>query len=116
MINQLFRQLPSEEIATRLVRCFGPAGLHDMAMFSKDSMRQYQTVQKIENNLLDDLKTLYIKCKAESYLNDINEQSALTILRQVLRARGYILCSRSKCRNGERLYEYQIVKQLLNNI
>ena len=110
MINQLYVTKPSKELAARLVRCFGLDGLSDTSFFSKDNMQHHNTVWRIHNYMKSDLENLYLKCKAKSYLNDIDEHGALTILRQILRVHDYNLISRSKCKQGRRFYQYRIIQ------
>jgi len=67
-------------------------------------------VEKIKNDLLPELHKIYVKCKAKSYLENIDEKSVLTILRQILRVHGYSLLSRSKCSKRDRFLEYRIIQ------
>lgn len=110
IINQLFKESPSRDLAQRLACYFGLTGLDDSSYFSREWMQKHSTIKNIKENLLDELKKLYIQCKAKSYLSDIDEKSALTILRQILRVHGYNIISRSKCRDGVRFLEYRVIQ------
>lgn len=109
MINQLFRETPAEELIYRVCHVFGLSGITDQRWFSKLDMRSCGTITKI-NGLLDDLKNVYIKCKARSYLTDIDEKLALTILRQLLKTQGYKITTRTVHRYGGRITQYQLNK------
>ncbi len=111
MINQLFNCHPSIDLTYNIVKLFGLHGLSDPSYFSKYDMRERNTVSKIKNTMIEDLKRLYLKCKAKSYLTDLDEKSVLTILRQILRYHGYQLISRSKCKDGNRYQIYRILSK-----
>ena len=108
MINQLFREKPSRELACKLVHYCGLAGLQDTRYFSRFDMQRENTIKKINEHLIDNLKKLYIRCKAESYLSVLDEHAVITILRQVLRIHGYTVISRTRCVDGIRFTEYKI--------
>ena len=109
MINQLFKNTPSIELASNMVKYIGLKDLQDPRFFSKQDMHCNNTVKKIKENLLAELKKIYIKCKAKSYLTDLDEKSVLTILRQILRVHNLRLISRSKCIRGNRHQQYRIL-------
>ena len=110
MINQLFKEKPSEELAARLVRSFGLSGLGDSSWFSNDTMEKHNTVQRVNSYIASDLEQLYLKCKARSYLHNIDERGALTILRQILRVYNYNVIPQSKCKKGRRFFQYRIIQ------
>lgn len=110
MINQLFRETPHETLVYRVCNVFGLSGLDDHRWFSKMDMQSHGTINKLNNRLLDDLKQIYIRCKARSYLTDIDEKLALTILRQLLKTQGYRIVTRTVQLNGERVTQYRLNK------
>lgn len=105
MISQLFVEKPSMDLVYRYCQAFGLSGMYDRQWFTKDNIM----LNRLQNDCLDDLKKVYIKCKARSYLNDITD-TAMTVLRQLVREYGYTLKSRSVSRNGRRVKEYQLNK------
>lgn len=109
-VNQLFREQPTTAIVYRYCHVFGLSGMKDRKWFSKKDMLSLNTIHRINRDLLDDLKRLYIKCKARSYLTDIDEKLALTILRQLLKTQGYTVNKRAVCVNGDRITQYQLNK------
>ena len=110
MLNQLFREQPSRDMAYRLIKCFGLSGFEDSTPFTREQLRQQNTVKLIKEELLSDLQKTYIQCKAKSYLGDFDEKGALTILRQILRVFNYQILSKSKCKKGHRYPEYRILR------
>ncbi len=109
-INQLFRYQPPMELVSKYLHLFGLSGIHDRNWFSVERLRQNRTTEQIKTKLFDDLKNLYIECKAKSFLSDITEHSALTILRQLARTKGHNLNTRTRTVMGKKQLEYQITK------
>jgi hypothetical protein len=107
-INQLFIEQPPNELVHRFCQVFGLSGISDRTWFSKTDMASHNTIGRINSILLDDLKKLYIKCKARSYLRDINDQLAITILRQLLKTQGGSLKTRTVSFGGDRVTQYQL--------
>lgn len=111
MINQLFKELPAEELIYRVCHVFGLSGIQDKKWFSKQDMHSNSTINKLtDNSLLNDLKKIYIRCKARSYLTDIDDKLALTILRQLLKTQGYKINTRMVQLDGQRITQYQLNK------
>lgn len=107
-INQLFREKPSEELVYRYCHLFGLSGMRDTKWFNKQDMARNSTIQRIHTTILDDLKKLYIGCKARSYLTDIDDNLAITVLRQLVRTLGYTVKRRTTSIGGKRIVEYQL--------
>ena len=58
--------------------------------------------------IIQELKIFYLPCKSKTYLNQLDNNSVLTILRQLLRPYKYVLVSREKYINGEKLINYSL--------
>jgi hypothetical protein len=111
MINQLFNEPPAEELVYRVCHVFGLSGMQDRRWFSKGDMQTNGTINKLTDNiLLDDLKKIYIRCKARSYLTDIDDKLALTIFRQLLKTQGYKVLTRTLQQHGQRITQYRLNK------
>ncbi len=67
-------------------------------------------IQKM-NELLPELRKYYLPCKARAYLNELTNNSVMTILRQVLRPHNYVVASREKYVNREKLINYNLVNK-----
>ena len=105
MINQLFHEQPSKELVYKYCRLYGLSGMQDRKWFSKDHINMSKLTA-----LIDDLKTIYIKCKARSYLTDIDSKIALTVLRQLVKTFGYKLKTQTVTQTGKRVRVYQLNK------
>tara|TARA_B100001094_G_C18153537_1_gene785108 strand:+ start:741 stop:1130 length:390 start_codon:yes stop_codon:yes gene_type:complete len=108
MKNQLFRILPSDEIITNLLYCFGLKNLDDNRHFSRDDLKKINSVEnlyKIKKNLSD----FYLPCKSRTYLNDLNEKNIITILKQFIKTKGYTIISREKYTNKKKFIIYQLI-------
>jgi len=105
MINQLFRVQPSKKIIYQYCQLFGLSGIQHRKWFSREHIN-------IQNNsaVIDELKTIYIKCKARSYLTDMDDKVAITVLRQLVKTYGYTLKTHVITRIGKRVKEYQLSK------
>ena len=68
---QLFCEQPSIEFMHDLLKCYGLNGFDDTVEFSKGDLIENNTVDKIENLLLE-IVMYYLPCKAKIYLNDLN--------------------------------------------
>jgi hypothetical protein len=101
----IFRKEPPMEIVLKILEAFGLKGVSDVSWFTKPHIR----LDVLELVLLD-LEPYYMPCKAEIYLyNKLTAQRAVTILRQVLNARGIHLSTNERSRNGVKTIWYQIV-------
>lgn len=109
-INQLFRENPAPELVYRYCQVFGLSGMQDRKWFSKQDMASHNTLNKINNILMDDLKKLYIRCKARSYLTDIDEGLAITIFKQLLKTQGHGITRRTVSINSQRITQYRLNK------
>jgi hypothetical protein len=103
----IFRKEPPLDIIVKVLEAFGLKGLGDASWFTKPHIR----LDVLEPVLLD-LEPYYMPCKAEIYLyNKLTPQRAVTILRQVLNARGIHLSTNERGSNGVKTIWYQIVSE-----
>lgn len=107
-INQLFNKSIPEDVALRVLRCFGLAGFDDRRMFSKFDIDNYDTV-RLMNGMMNELSQYYMPCKARTYLTNINNKKCVTILKQIIRLYGYTLMSRERNVHGKKVIFYQIM-------
>lgn len=106
--NQLFKNIPSEEICTEVLQAFGLKSIYDTTNFSKKDLDLIGTVQKIYE-LKEKLEYFYIPCKARTYLNDLCPKNCITILRQILKIFDRTVTSREKYIRGQKYVIYQII-------
>lgn len=108
MKNQLFKISPDLEITENLLKLFGIKDISDNHSFTRENLKDLKTVEKI-NEIISKLLKYYIPCKAKKYLEYINEQKCITILRQFLKYIEYNLKLKEKYVNGVKNYQYFII-------
>ena len=86
--NQLFKIIPDLQIIKVILKVFGLDNLEDTRLFTKDHMKDINTVDKM-NELLDKLKEYYLPCKSKKYLTNLDEKKCITILRQFIKIHNY---------------------------
>lgn len=106
---QLFCEQPSIEFMHDLLKCYGLNGFDDTVEFSKGDLIENNTVDKIENLLLE-IVMYYLPCKAKIYLNDLNEKRAITVLSQFLKLFDYKLSRKERIVNKRKIIYYKIQK------
>ena len=108
MKDQLFKVHPDKNITLQLLYLFGITNFNDNHAFTKNNLLELRTVEKI-NDLVPTLMTYYIPCKANKYLQHINDKKSITILRQFLKKNKYTLMSKEKYIQGKKHLFYQVV-------
>ena len=106
--NQLFRILPDSNIITILLKTFGLTSLTDTKFFTKKTMIEMNTIDKL-NKIKDDLYQYYLPCKAKVYIENITLKKSITILRQFLKVHCYTLNSKEKYVKGVKHLFYQVI-------
>ena len=106
--NQNFKNIPDIKIITILLETFGLNDLNDDRSFTKEHMKNIDTVNKI-NLLIPKLSEYYLPCKCKLYLHDINEKKAITVLRQFIRNFNYKVISFEKSVKGKKFMIYRLM-------
>ena len=107
--NQLFKIIPDSDIIQELLTVFGLENLEDTTSFTKQSLKDTNAVEKIEE-LSDRLKDYYIPCKSRIYLEGIDETKCITLLRQFLRTQDYTLVTKDRSIKGQKMKIYRLIK------
>lgn len=107
--NQLFRILPDSNIITVLLNTFGLTSLTDTKFFTKKTMIEMNTIDKL-NKIKDDLYQYYLPCKAKVYIENITLKKSITILRQFLKVHNYTLISKEKYIENEKMSVYRLIE------
>lgn len=105
--DQLFKKHPTSELLDNVFSAFGITALDSNYSFSRNDLKHLQTVKKIII-LKPYLEKCYIPCKARTYLNNLTEKNVVTVLRQMLRLKGYCLNSKEKYIKGYKFILYRI--------
>ena len=107
--NQIFRILPEVEIINTLLEMFGLSSLHDTKSFTKESLTENDTINKL-CKMKDVLDKYYLPCKSKNYTTNINEKRCITILRQFIKVHGYTLISKERYIDGKKMSVYRLIK------
>lgn len=108
MINQLFNKPISDDLLKKVLSCFSLSSLEDSRVFSKYDMELNNTIDCIYN-IKDELKKVYIPCKAKIYLENITIKRCITILRQIVKLYGYNVKSCERSITKKKYIAYQLV-------
>jgi hypothetical protein len=107
-VNQLFCKKPDMYILDKILESFKLENIHDTTIFTKKDLIENNTVDKL-NHIIPEFNKYYLPCKANKYLNNLNEKKAVTILRQFVKTINYYIFSKEKYIDGEKYITYQIV-------
>lgn len=105
--NQLFKIVPDLQIIQAILEAFGLDDIEDTRIFTKEHMKDVDTVQKI-TDLKDKLEEYYIPCKSKKYLTDLNEKKCITILRQFIKIHHYKCIGMEKSIKGNKCMTYRL--------
>ena len=106
--NQTFKIIPDGQIVQLILDAFGLDNLEDTRLFTKEHMKDIETVQKIVE-LSDQLKEYYLPCKSKVYLKNLNEKKCITILRQFVKFHNYKCLSMEKSIKGKKTMTYRLL-------
>jgi hypothetical protein len=91
-----------------ILKIYGIDVVGAQTQFTRDELVTKNIVEEVRQ-IIPMLEKYYIPCKARMYLNDLDAQKCITILRQVLRLKGCNLLSQQRMRHGQKRVEYTIV-------
>ena len=107
--NQLFRRNPDRYIISDILKIFNIESLDDENFyFTKSDLLNSDIIDNI-TKIKHKLEVYYIPCKAKVYLENIDINKSITILRQFLKYLEYNLKLKEKYVNGIKNYQYFIV-------
>lgn len=106
-LYQLFKSVPPPSFMVDFLACFGLRGLDDSSEFSKFTLRERSSVEQLVD-FLPEIVMYYIPCKAKKYLSDIDEDRAITILRQLLRIYEYELAKKERVIKKKKIIFYSL--------
>lgn len=111
--NQLFsKEYPPIDLVNKILSTMINKDLTDTIYFefSRKILINKKVMEKI-NIFIPELKTYYLKCKHNRYLEDLNEKKIITLFRQILRPYDYNISAVEKYNNGEKFLLYIIQKK-----
>jgi len=106
-MSQLFKKNPDQELFTKIIQTLGIDEFKEDFSFRKKDLLSFGTIDKIKA-LEPELREYYFPCKCKLYLDNLNENKCITIIRQFLRYFGYNLISKEKYLNGEKFIRYSL--------
>ena len=106
-LYQLFKSVPPTSFLQELLSCYGVRGLDDANEFSKLTLKDRNTVSRLME-LLPEMVMYYIPCKAKKYLTDMDDDRAITILRQFLRLYEYELAKKERVVQKKKIIYYSL--------
>jgi hypothetical protein len=106
-MSQVFKEIPNIDILNKLLQTIGIDTFKEEYSFRKKDFEKWETISKIVF-LKDELSKFYFPCKSKIYLDNIDEQKVVTILRQFLKALNYNLISKERYSNGEKYILYTL--------
>jgi len=105
--HQLFKKIPPKELVLKVLNSFGFLNFNDKRCICKKYFGRMKVIKNIEK-IIPELKKFYLPCKSKTYLTFLDNNSVMTILRQLLRPYKYVVVSREKYMNGEKLINYSL--------
>ena len=109
-INQLFREKVTDDILNKMLEAYNLKGLDDDTTFSKHDLVKNGTVRKMAP-IRDQLLQFYLPCKSRIYLENMDENKYITVLRQVLKLFQVKIESKQKYIKNKKTTIYSIVKR-----
>jgi len=106
-MSQLFKKNPDQELFTKIIQTLGIDEFKEDFSFRKKDLLSFGTIHKLKA-LEPELREYYFPCKCKLYLDNLNENKCITIVRQFLRFFGYNLVSKEKYLNGEKFIVYSL--------
>jgi hypothetical protein len=107
---QLFCELPELDFIHELLECYGLTGFDQNIEFCKSDLVDLKTVDKLEN-ILPYIVPYYLPCKAKTYLTEINEKRAITILSQFIKLYAYKLYRKERIIKKKKIIYYKLQKE-----
>ncbi len=106
-MTQLFKKSPDNIIFLKILNTLGIDEFKEEFNFRKKDLFLFGTIDKMKS-IENDLREYYYPCKAKLYLDKIDQNKCITIIRQFLRHFGHNLLSKEKYNNGEKYIIYSL--------
>jgi len=115
--NQLFQIIPSFNFVKIILKILMNIESELPKIIYFEFSKKYLININIKEKFIEiipDLKKIYLKCKHEKYLENLNEKKIVTIIRQLIRPYNYSIKTKEKYDNGKKYLLYILKKN--NNI
>lgn len=108
---QLFKKKPSDDVIDELLQVTGFNSLENPKVVSRTQLDNEDVINKylkVQTKILP----YYIPCKCKKYILDYpNAKNIITVLRHLLKTRGYAVQSHEKYQSGHKTIFYNIVSK-----
>ncbi len=109
VVNQLFSEKPSLDLINRYIKTFGLNNIDDTTEFTILDMIHHNTLIQIQM-LHNELADIYLPCKKQ-YIDNLDNKTAITVLRQLIKIYDHDLLSREKFIKSTKYLVYKIVSK-----
>jgi len=111
---QLFKKKPSDDVINEILQVNGFNSFNDPKEVSRTHLDSDDVINKYMK-IQDSIATFYIPCKSKKYILDIPAgKNIITILRHLLKTRGYSVLSQEKYKSGHKIIIYKIIPKANN--
>lgn len=104
-INQLFRAHVPFSTYKKIFDCFDLS--EEKKSFTKHDLEKSETLKRMET-IKDELYLYYLPCKSIIYLDNLDINKCITILRQIARLHSMLLCSKQKYHQNRKITIYYL--------
>jgi len=112
---QLFKKKPTDDIIKELLYVTGFNSLEDPKEISRIQLATTEVIDKYLK-IQPDIANFYIPCKAKIYITEEpTAKNIITIIRHILKTRGYFVQSQEKYQSGHKTVFYKIAPKNTKN-
>lgn len=112
---QLFKKKPSDDIINEVLQVTGFNSLDDPKEVSRTYLDSDNVIEKYLT-IQENIAAFYIPCKSIKYIMETpTGKNIVTIIRHLLKTRGYSVQSQEKYKYGHKTIIYKIVPKADNN-
>jgi hypothetical protein len=105
---QLFKKKPSDDIINEVLQVTGFNSLDDPKEVSRTYIDSDSVIKKYLE-IQENVAAFYIPCKSKKYIMEIpTGKNIITIIRHLLKTRGYSVQSQEKYKSGQKTIIYKI--------
>jgi hypothetical protein len=106
---QLFKKKPSDDIINEVLHITGFNSLDDPKEVSRTYLDSDEVIEKYLE-IQENVASFYIPCKSKKYIIDTpTGKNIITIIRHMLKTRGYSVQSQEKYKSGQKTTVYKII-------
>jgi hypothetical protein len=113
---QLFTKKPSDDIIKEILSVTGLGSLEEPKEISRSQLSNPETIKKYLE-IQPIVSTYYIPCKSKKYITtDPTAKNIITVIRHLLKTRGYAVQSQEKYQSGHKTVFYKVAPKSAGKI